>query len=145
MPIPRMDTLMHKVSLGWWGALQVSARSLASHPLPLLLLTFLPPAEQIAAEGHQACGQEEGQQHQARGQDADLWDGDPVGEMEGAQQVSPESCSMLCTWHSSSASHPCPLSFPKRSEGTGDYSTWSVPLGGTPAPTTNPRKRSQLV
>lgn len=46
--------------------------------------------------------------------------------------------------HSPSASPPCPLSFPKGSEGTRDHSTWSVPVGGTSAPTSNPRKHSQL-
>lgn len=46
--------------------------------------------------------------------------------------------------HSILRLQPCPLSFPKRSEGTGNHSTWAVSVGGTPAPTTNPRKHSQL-
>lgn len=38
-------------------------------------LNFLSPLEHVPAEGSQACGQQEGQQHQDWRQDADHWEG----------------------------------------------------------------------
>lgn len=73
-----------KVSLGWWG----DCRSQWG-PWCLLLLTFLPPAENTAAEGRQACSQEESQQHKDGGQDADRWDGDT------ARRKDPSSCHQI--------------------------------------------------
>lgn len=67
-----------------------------------------------------------------------------MGEMEGAQQLSADSSHPVHHGIRRLRPPPCPLSFPKGSEGTRDHSTWSVPVGGTSAPTSNPRKHSQL-
>lgn len=107
------------------------------------MLTFLPPAEKIAAEGSQARSQKKGQQHQDRGQDADHWDGDPVGEAGGAQRLSPDVSGMPCTVAFLVCFPAMSFDFPQEIRGHQGPQRL-VPVEGTPAPTTNPRKHFQL-
>lgn len=144
VPISQMDTLTHKVSVGWSGDCRSQQGPWPPTPSSLLLLTFLPPAEQIAAKGSQACGQQKSQQHQDRGQDADHWDGDSVGETEGAQQPSADVSGMLCTTAFFVCIPAMSLVFPKEIRGHQGPRHLVSPGGRHPAPTTYPRKHFQL-